>query len=260
MLLAGKNAVVYGAGGSVGGAVARAFARDGARVSLVGRTRAPLELIARAIRDGGGDADIAVLDALDESAVEVHLDSLAARGSLDVSFNAAYGIDVQGRPLTEISGDEFLRSMETRLRANFNTATTAARRMVKQGSGVIQSITARPDLINHANSGGFGVSCAALESFCRQLAIDVGPSGVRVICIRSSGSPDAAGVRAALELHAGVAGVSFEEFAAEAGSRALLKHLPLLAEVANAAVIMASDRASAITGTVANVTCGEVVA
>jgi enoyl-[acyl-carrier-protein] reductase (NADH) len=108
------------------------------------------------------------------------------------------------------------------------------------------------------NSGGFGVACAALEALCRQLAVELGPQGVRVICLRSAGSPDAAGVREAFKLHAHNAGMSFDDFLAVAASGTMLKHLPLTAEVANVAAFMASDRASALTATVANLTCGMI--
>ncbi len=96
MLLEDKNAVIYGGGGSVGGAVARAFAREGARVFLAGRTLATLEEVAEEIRSAGGVAETAQVDALDEKAVDEHADAVAAQaGSIDVSFNAIFN-DVQG--------------------------------------------------------------------------------------------------------------------------------------------------------------------
>ena len=65
MLLEGKNAVIYGGGGAIGGAVARAFAGEGGRVFLAGRTRSKLEEVAAAIRSAGGAAEAAEVDALD---------------------------------------------------------------------------------------------------------------------------------------------------------------------------------------------------
>ena len=109
------------------------------------------------------------------------------------------------------------------------------------------------------NSGGFGVACAAIEGFCRQLAAEVGPQGIRVVCLRSAGSPDAPGVAEAIRLHAESAGVSSEAWEAQIAEKTLLKRMPKLAEVANTAVLIASDHASGITGAVANVTCGELV-
>src|SRR5438874_8817848 len=103
MLLENKVAVIYGAGGSVGGAVARAFAREGARVFLAGRTKAKLDKVADEIRSNGGVADTAVIDALDERTVDEYVDAVVEQaGSIDISFNLiGYG-DVQ-KPLTVIS-------------------------------------------------------------------------------------------------------------------------------------------------------------
>ena len=76
MLLEDKVAVIYGAGGSIGGAVARAFAREGARVFLAGRTKAQLDKVADEIRRNGGAADTAVVDALDERAVDEYVNAV----------------------------------------------------------------------------------------------------------------------------------------------------------------------------------------
>jgi NADP-dependent 3-hydroxy acid dehydrogenase YdfG len=72
MLLQDRNTIIYGAGGSIGAAVARAFAREGATVHLCGRTREPLQALAKELTATGGKAKVAVLDALDEQAVEEH--------------------------------------------------------------------------------------------------------------------------------------------------------------------------------------------
>jgi NAD(P)-dependent dehydrogenase (short-subunit alcohol dehydrogenase family) len=108
-------------------------------------------------------------------------------------------------------------------------------------------------------AGSFGVQCAAVESFSRALAIELGPRGVRVNCLRSAGSPDSAGVDEVFDMHAGNAGVDRADYDREKASGTLLGRLPRLAEVAQTAVFLASDRASAITGSIANVTCGELL-
>ena len=78
------------------------------------------------------------------------------------------------------------------------------------------------------------------------------------MCLRSSGSPDAPGVDAALRRHAANAGVSREAFEAKIAERTMLRRMPRLAEVADAAVLFASDHARAMTAAVANLTCGEI--
>src|SRR5215212_2888229 len=141
MLLGNKNAVIYGGGGSIGGTVAREFSRQGARVFLVGRTRENLEAVANDIKADGGAAEVAVLDALDEQAVDEHAQAVISQaGSIDVSFNLITRGDVQGIPLIDMSADDLLRAVVNGLRSNFVTARAAARRMVEQGSGVILAL------------------------------------------------------------------------------------------------------------------------
>ena len=260
MLLENKNAVVYGAAGAVGSAVARAFAREGAYVFLAGRTAATLEALAGEIGAAGGKADFAVVDALEEQAVESFVSRVAQRAaSIDISFNAIGLEDEQGLSLIQMTQQSFALPVNIALTSHFYTANAATRHMAKNRSGVIMAITANAARTAQANMGGFGVACAAIEGFCRQLAAEVGPHGIRVVCIRSSGSPDAPGVSQVLDQHAANAGISRQEFEARFAASTLLKRLPLLAEVANVAVLMASDLASPITGAVANVTCGEIV-
>ena len=89
MLLKNKVAVIYGAGGAIGGAVARAFAREGAKLFLTGRRRAPVEAVAKDIVSAGGSAEAAEVDALDEQALDTHLQSVIDNaGRVDISFNA----------------------------------------------------------------------------------------------------------------------------------------------------------------------------
>src|ERR671913_1759670 len=103
MLLEDKNAVIYGGGGSIGGAVGLAFAREGARVFLAGRTLPRLEEVAEEIRSTGGIAETAQVDALDEKAVDEHVDAVAASaGGIDISFNLISHGDVHGTPMADM--------------------------------------------------------------------------------------------------------------------------------------------------------------
>src|SRR5690349_13255008 len=99
MLLENKTAIVHGAAGSVGSAVARAYAREGAEVHLTGRTTATLDQVAERIRSDGGTAHVAQLNALDQAAVQRHADAVADAGSIDICFNATSNDDLQGIPL-----------------------------------------------------------------------------------------------------------------------------------------------------------------
>jgi len=137
MLLEDENAVIYGGGGKVGGAVARAFAREEARVFFAGRTLESIEEVAEGIRSAGGVAETAQVDALDERAVEEHADTVAEKtGGIDISFNLISYQDGQGTPLTEMPLQDFERPVTTAVRTQFLTAR-AAWYMISQGSGVI---------------------------------------------------------------------------------------------------------------------------
>ena len=261
MLLEGKRAVIYGAGGAVGGAVSRAFAREGATVFLTGRTAAKVEALARDINASGGKAEAAEVDAMNERSVDTHLDAVASRaGGIDVSFNAIGIDDIRlGTLIVDMSVDDFTRPIARMMQAQFVTARAAARHMTRQGSGVILTITSPHGRQPVSNFGPVGAMQAAIEGLWRQLASELGPKGVRVVCVRSAGSPDAPGLDAVGDMMARTAGISRDEMEAAATQGMALRRFPMLAEVASVAALMASDRTSAMTGTVANVTCGGTV-
>lgn len=258
-LLEGKVAVVYGAAGAMGSAVSRAFALEGAHVELAGRTLEKVQALATEISGGGGSAAAAKVDALDQESIANHLGAvIAARKRIDISFNLV-GLDgPQGESLTAMPARDVVGPVEGAVRTHFLTATAAARHMAKQHAGVILALTAQVARKPYAGSGGFGIACAAIEGLCRQLAMDLGGDGIRVVVLRSAGSPDAPGVSAAIGEHARLAGVSREVFEARIAEKTMLKRMPKMAEVASAAVLMATDRASAITAAVTNLTCGEI--
>ncbi len=260
VLLENKNAVIYGGGGSVGGGVARAFAREGAKVFLAGRTPATLDHVAEEISAAGGVAETAQLDALDEKAVDDYADALAERvGGIDVSFNAISHGDIHGTPLIEMPFDDFAQPITTALRAQFLTARAAARHMVKRGSGVIMSITASTARMSIPNVGGTGVTFDAIESLCRQWACELGPRGIRVVWLHTTGIPEAIDDSGNLFPDYGTGeAMTREELIAWLQPKTMLNRLTSLAEVGNVAAFMASDQASAMTAVAANVTCGSV--
>ena len=260
MLLQDKVAIVYGAAGPVGGAVARAFAREGAQVVLTGRRLDRLQAVADDIAVDGGHASAAQVDALDAAAVRDHAGRVVEEaGRIDISFNAIGLGEAQGANLVDITPEHFLRPVETALRTHFITMTTAVEHMSAAGSGAILALTAQAARVPYPSVGGFGVAGAALEALCRQVAIEAGPRGVRVVCLRSAGSPDTPGVAEVWRRHAEAAGASMDEWTERMAAKTLLKRLPSLAEIGNTAVLMASDYASPVTGAVLNVTCGELV-
>lgn len=264
MLLKGRNAVIYGGSGAIGGAAARVFAREGAKVFLVGRTQARLDKVARDIAAAGGEAETAQLDVLDEAAVGEHASAVAANaGSIDIVLNATSMMHDQGTLLAGLSQDAFMLPINGFLRPLFITSKAVAPHMGKNGPGVILTLTAPAARMTMPGHLGHIVSCAGTEAFSRALAGELAAHNVRVICIRPHAIADAAeagsytGVLFAPKAKA--AGLSVSEWIDCAAQGTMLKRLPTLADVAETAAFLASDRAGAMTATVVNLTCGAVV-
>jgi NAD(P)-dependent dehydrogenase (short-subunit alcohol dehydrogenase family) len=250
MLLDGKHAVIYGGAGAIGGAVARAFAREGATVHLAGRTAASLEAVADEIRAEGGAAETAVVDALDEAAVDAFTDAVAASaGSVDICLNVISHDDVQGTPLVEMSLADFEQPVSNGVRTNFLTSTAAARHMIKQGSGVILMFGGDGDPLRDWSLGGLQVGFTAIEALRRNLAAELGSHGIRVVTLQTGGIPE-------------VIPEDFEGRQAIEDSivgATMLGRAATLEDVGHVAAFVASDHARTITATKINITCGSVV-
>ena len=251
MLLEGRNAVIYGGGGSIGGAVARAFAREGARVFLAGRTLATLDAVAEEIRVAGGNADTASVDALDERAVDEHAAGVVeAGGSLDVSMNVIAHPYTHGTPVVEMSADDYLTSVEVATRTTFITTRAAARHMIPQGSGVILAFGGPGDRaapVRDYNLGGTQLAFDAIESMRRQLSVELGPHGIRFVTLETGGVPDSVDSEEAREIAEMIA------------KDTLLGRPATLEDVGNVAAFAASDRARTMTAATLNVSCGALI-
>ena len=260
MLLEGKTAVIYAAGGAIGGAVARSFAREGAKVFLTGRDVGKVDAVAGEIGAAGGVAETAEVDALDENAVEEHLAAVIETArAVDISFNAiGPGPAPDRSPLTELAVEAFARPIAFYTRSNFITASAAARHMSGRGSGVIVTLTAVPGRIPARLIGGQAPAWAAVEALSRSLALEVGPAGVRVVCLRCHAIPETPLIEANVATAARVAEITATEFQAMLEQSTLLKRLPTLEEVAGTAAFVASDHAGAMTATVVNLSAGSI--
>jgi NAD(P)-dependent dehydrogenase (short-subunit alcohol dehydrogenase family) len=263
MLLDKKVAVIYGAGGAIGGAVARAFAREGARVYLTGRNLVSVAAVAEEISTSGGAAEASQVDALDERAVEEHIAAVVEKaGTIDISFNAITPIpqpETQGIPIAQLSVESFTAPITAYMRSYFLTARAAARRMVENRSGVILIHTPEPARLGAPLVGGMGPAWAAMEAFNRNLSAEFGSYGIRAVCLRSTGLPETRTIDIVFGLHAKAIGIPQEQFLAFVEGMTHRKRSSTLAEVANVAVFLASDKASGMTGTVANLTGGIIV-
>lgn len=257
MILQNKNAVIYGAGGSLGGAVAKALAAAGARVFLTGPNHESIQKVADEITALGGLAETAIVDAFNEAAINQHLQQMVSKaGTVDISFNAV-GVDVvQNIPLTEISAEDFVKPITLTMQTRFMTAIAAGKVMMKQKSGVILSLTATPAGIGYPHTGGFGPACSGVENFSRTLASELGVYGIRVVNIRSGGSPDSRVFKNAIDSMPDVMDPIIKKMEADT----MLKKLPLMADIANTAVFLASNLAGQITGVTIDVTGGTTAA
>jgi 3-oxoacyl-[acyl-carrier protein] reductase len=253
MLLERKNAVIYGGAGSVGGAVARAFGREGARVFLCGRTRETLEGVAEEIRSAGGRAETAVVDALDEKAVDEHAAEVVSEaGSLDVSMNVIAHPATHGTPLHEMAVEDYMDSIEVAAKTTFITSRAAGRQMVKQGGGVILFFGGSGDRSGPMRDyylGGTQVAFDAIETLRRQLSVELGPHGVRVVTLESGGVPESLpeefdGRQAIVDLIEG---------------QTLTGRAVTLDEVGGVAAFAASDRATSMTAATLNVSAGALI-
>jgi NAD(P)-dependent dehydrogenase (short-subunit alcohol dehydrogenase family) len=259
MMLQDKIAVIYGAGGGIGGTVARAFAAEGAAVFLTGRDLGPVEVVAKEVVASGGSAEAAEVDALDEGAVAAHLQAVIdAAGRVDISFNAV-GIsnaDILGVPLVELDIERFALQMNAYTTSYFLTARLAARHMMPNGSGVIMTVTALLSRTGTPLVGGYGPAQAAKEALTRDLSAELAPHGIRVVGLRPQGMPETRTIRDAFEPRAEATGMTWEQWQESLASRTHPRRLMTLAEMADVAVFMASDRASGMTGTTVNLTMG----
>jgi NAD(P)-dependent dehydrogenase (short-subunit alcohol dehydrogenase family) len=261
MMLNDKVAVVYGAGGALGGAVARAFAAEGATVFLTGSTLAAVEVVVKDIVAADGSAEAAQVDALDEQAVAEHLRYVVDRsGRVDISFNAV-GIpngEILGTPLAELGFEQFAQPITAYAGSYFLTARLAARLMIPNRSGVIMTVTALHSRTGIPLVGGYGPAQAAKEALTRGLSAELAPHGIRVVGLRPAGVSETRTIRDAYEPRAEVLGVSWEQWLELLASRTHPRRLLAMEEVADLAAFMASDKAGGITGTTVNLTMGSL--
>ena len=261
MMLKDKVAVIYGAGGAIGGAVARAFASEGAKLFLTGRNLALVDVVAKEVVSAGGSAEAAEVDAVDEQAVDKHLQSVIdTAGRIDISFNAV-GIPntkIVGVPLVELDVEQFSLPITAYTTSYFLTARLAARRMIPNKSGVIMTVTALHSRIGIPLVGGYGPAQAAKEALTRDLSAELAPQGIRVVGLRPQGMPETRTIKDAYEPRAKASGMTWNQWQELLASRTHPRRLMTLEEMANMAVFMASDKASGMTGTTVNLTMGSL--
>jgi NAD(P)-dependent dehydrogenase (short-subunit alcohol dehydrogenase family) len=261
MMLEDKTAVIYGAGGAIGSAVARAFASEGANLFLTGHKLAPVEIVAKEIDSTGGSVEAAAVDALYEQAVDKHLQSVIDQaGRVDISFNAVGIPDTKlvGVPLVELDAEQFSLPITAYATSYFLTARLAARHMIPNKSGVIMTVTAVPSRTGTPLNGGYGPAQAAKEALTRELSAELAPEGIRVVGLRPYGIPEASSLKEVYDAKAKGSGLTWEQWQELIANRNHARRLMTLDEMANTAAFMASDKASGMTGTTVNLSMGNL--
>lgn len=259
-ILQGKYAIVFGAGGSIGSAVAKEFAAEGAEVFLSGRTKPNVEAVAKQIATSGGRAQATVIDALDDATVNEYIDAIVKQtGKIDIVFNATGPLAAEygnTKRAVELAIDEFILPMTTVVKSQFITARAAARHMVKQHSGVIIFLTGSPARGHVEGATAIGAAFGAIESLTENLAIEVSPAGVRVVCLRTMANTDSRTIQHTMEAVARRMSITKEQAISGLANLNFLKVPACVSDTAKTAVLIASDRARMMTGTVLNSTAG----
>ncbi len=210
-----------------------------------------------------GQVETAELDVLDEEAVDRHAADIAERaGSIDIALNAVSFPHDQGTRIEELTLDAFMLPVDRFLRALFITSKAVASHMGRSRTGVILTLSAPGAVLAVGGHLGHAASQAGGEAFSRTLADELGPRNIRVACIRSHALTDAPAAGSytgeLFRPKAEAMGLTLDQWLGGAAQMTMLKRLPRIADVAETAAFLASDRAGAMTGAVANLTCGAI--
>jgi 3-oxoacyl-[acyl-carrier protein] reductase len=258
--LNGKHAIVLGTAGSIGSAVAKEFAAEGAEVFLSGRSKSGVDAVVKDIAANGGRAHACVIDALDDAGVNQYIDSVVKQtGKIDIILDASGPLAQQygnGKLAVDLPIDQVMVPLDTMVRSRFVTARAAARHMVKQHSGVIIFVTGSPARPHVPGATAIGAAFAAMENLTANLAFEVSPFGVRVVCVRTTANVDSRSIQDTMEFMAGRLNITTDQAKAQIANYNFLKVPATVQDTANAAVLVASDRGRMMTGTVVNATAG----
>ena len=201
-----------------------------------------------------------VIDVLDDAAVNQYIDSVVKQtGGIDIVLDATgplageYG---NGKNAVDLPVEEFMLPLESIVRSRFITARAAARHMIGQRSGVIVFVTGSPARGHVTGATAIGAAFGAIENLTENLAFEVSPFGVRVVCLRTLANIDSRTIQQTMEILAQRMNITKEQAMEQIALSNFLKVPATVADTANAAVLIASDRSRMLTGTVVNATAG----
>jgi NAD(P)-dependent dehydrogenase (short-subunit alcohol dehydrogenase family) len=241
-----KVAAVFAASGDIGGAIARGFARHGAKVYVSGRDLKKVKALADEIVREGGMVVAAKVDAMDETEIDQFLGQIVAENKkLDIVFNgiglhgSEYGADMA---VTDLSFAMFMRAFEVHCGSQFLTSRSAVKHMVKSGSqGTILTLTSALSKGKFPNRSGITTACTAIEGLTRAIAAEVGSHRIRVICLNATALPDTTRIQESFVKYGKSAGVPPEVIAASLTQQQLFKEDITLTQVAETAAFLVSD-------------------
>ena len=259
--LENKVAVIYG-NGTLGCAIAKAFSEHGAHVFLTGRNEPKLNAVKSEVNVKGNKIETRLVDALNEEAVGKHIQEvISIAGRVDISVNTI-GLSqtgIQGTPLVDLSVESFFRPISTYAKSHFITAKAALPHMIKQGSGIILTHVPNASRMSAPFVGGMIPAWAAIEALSRSLSVEYGSNGIRAVCLVTTGIHDTPLIGEVWDIHHKAHGVTSEQFYDMMKSFTHRKHLTTLKELTDAAVFVASDEGTAVTGSILNLTAGMIV-
>ncbi|MBK8956804.1 MAG: SDR family oxidoreductase [Saprospiraceae bacterium] len=256
-LLQNKTALIFGAKGALGTAVAKAFKESGANIYLS-------DINVKNEVEENSLAPIRKLDTLNEKSVQQYFDWFKGENiSIDIVVNLSSSNPAEynhGKPASEVSLDQFLIPLKNNTASQFITAKVAQSVMSLQKNGVIIFVTSSLSKVGSPWSAALTSSHAATEGLLKSLASEWGPLGIRVLGVRSEAMPDSPAIDytfKAMGSNIGLSGVEMQGFIEQ--QKTALKRLPTTHETANVIVLAASDMASYMTGTIINHSGGHIL-
>jgi len=247
MLLNGKVAIITGGSRGIGKAIAAVFSREGAKAVICGRKQETLDSVAREL--GGGVVPMACHVGKPEDLSRLVETVTQKLGHIDILVNNAATNVAQG-PCLSVDDGQFDKMVEVNLKSAFRLIRLVAPGMCRRGSGSIINIASIAGLRPQFEGLMYSMTKAALIMMTKSYALELGPQGVRVNAIAP-----------------GLIQTVLSEYywkdearLAETLKRQPVKHLGQPAEIAEIALMLASDKASYLTGQVITVDGGATIA